>query len=79
MTQSLDESLRDFLTRIEDDTSVMQSCSRTMPGRACSKGLAHMPQGSIAPTEASHERRGIWRRRVLCPSGLLGLDRSPLW
>ena len=33
---------------------------------------------SIAPTEASRKGRGILWRRVLCPSGLLGLDRSTL-
>ena len=37
------------------------------------------PCQSIAPTEASHERLVILRRRILCPSRLLDLDRSALW
>jgi len=37
------------------------------------------PCQSIAPTEASHERLGMLRRRILGPSRLLGLNRSTLW
>jgi CheY-like chemotaxis protein len=37
------------------------------------------PCQSIAPTEASHERLVVLRRRILCPSRLLDLDRSTLW
>ena len=56
----------------------LPSFSRIMPERDCSKGLSPMPP-SVAPTEASEERRGILRRRILCSRGLLNVCRSRPW
>jgi hypothetical protein len=37
------------------------------------------PWQSIVPTEASRERLGILRRRIMCPSGVRDLGRSTPW
>jgi len=54
-----------------------RSCFREHAGGFALKGCRLCQ--SIVPTEVSHERLGILRQRILCPSRLLDMERPTPW